>query len=158
MCNYKCRKSSSLSYINQFDFFIFRVRTPSSRNFLRFMVWFDSTYGSDLRLLGPSGPNVVSEPQTPKSWNFLRFHKFINLLDSSYDSGQNEVVFMKIGTRVLDVWFHTSFASKFQFWLTSLSWFRTCTNINAVLKKIIDVWFRNSWLKMFKNTLLTFSS
>ena len=34
------------------------------------------TYGS-IHVLGPSGPNVVSRPQVPKSIDFLRFHNFI---------------------------------------------------------------------------------
>ena len=37
----------------------------------------------DIRLLGPSGPNMVSRPQTP----------------SLRDSGENELLFVKIGTR-----------------------------------------------------------
>ena len=31
-------------------------------------------------LLGPSDPNVVSEPQTPRSRNFLRLHNFIGFM------------------------------------------------------------------------------
>ena len=46
-----------------------------------------------IRLLGPSGPNVVSRPETLRSMNFL---DFIILLESSYDSGENEVLFVKI--------------------------------------------------------------
>ena len=34
------------------------------------------------------------------------------LLDSYYDSGENEVVVVKIGARVLDLWFNTSFGLK----------------------------------------------
>ena len=37
-------------------------------------LWF-WTYGC-ICLLGPSDPNVVSSPQTPRSINFLRFHDF----------------------------------------------------------------------------------
>ena len=37
------------------------------------------TYGS-IRLLGPSGPNVVSGPQTPRSRHFLRFYDFIGFI------------------------------------------------------------------------------
>ena len=39
---------------------------------LKLMVGFRS-YGL-IRLLDPSGPNVVSRPQTPKGQHFLRFH------------------------------------------------------------------------------------
>ena len=37
------------------------------------------TYGL-IRLLGPSGPNVVSGSQTPRLRNFLRFHDFIGFI------------------------------------------------------------------------------
>ena len=30
-----------------------------------------------IRLLGPSGPNIVSRPQTPELQNFEKFHDFI---------------------------------------------------------------------------------
>ena len=33
-----------------------------------------------IRLMGPSGPNVVSRPQTLRSRNFLRFHNSIGLI------------------------------------------------------------------------------
>ena len=33
-----------------------------------------------IRLLGPSGPNVSSRPQTPRSRNFLRFCNFIGFI------------------------------------------------------------------------------
>ena len=33
-----------------------------------------------IRLLGPSGPNVVSRSQTPRSKIFLRFHNFIGFI------------------------------------------------------------------------------
>ena len=60
--------------------------------------------------LGPSGPNVVFWPQTPKSWNFLTYHI---LLESFYHSGENEVLSMKIGARVLDLWLDKSLAKSF---------------------------------------------
>ena len=101
-------------------------------------------------ILGSSGPNVVSRPETPRSRICLAFHKFfaINLwfltkwkfclwklklgfwtdgliklsgpkpkkffdlivwFDSSYASGQNEVLILKIGSRVLDLWLDASF-------------------------------------------------
>ena len=37
------------------------------------------TYGL-IRLLGPSGPNIVSRPQTPKPSNFLRFNNSIGFI------------------------------------------------------------------------------
>ena len=40
------------------------------------------------------------------------FSDFIILLDLSYNSGENEVLFLKIGARVLDLWFDTSFGPK----------------------------------------------
>ena len=40
------------------------------------------------------------------------FWDFIILLDSSYDSGEDEVLFVKIRARVLDSWLYTSFESK----------------------------------------------
>ena len=33
-----------------------------------------------LRLLGPSGPNLVYRPQTPRAKYFLKFHDFICLV------------------------------------------------------------------------------
>ena len=63
-----------------------------------------------IRLLGPSGPSVVSRSQTPKSRNF---GDAMILVDSSYDSGKNEVLFVKIGAMVLDLQLDTSFAKGF---------------------------------------------
>ena len=40
------------------------------------------------------------------------------LLDSYCDSGENEVLFVKIGARVLDLWLDTSFGPK----LSQISW------------------------------------
>ena len=34
----------------------------------------------------------------------------MNLLDSSYEFGENEVMFVKTGARVLDLWLDTSWA------------------------------------------------
>ena len=51
-------------------------------------------------LLGPIGPNVGSRPQTPRSRNFL---DFIILLDSCHNSGEHEVLFLKIEASVLDL-------------------------------------------------------
>ena len=42
---------------------------------LKLMVGFKS-YGL-IYLLGPSAPNIVSRPHTPKGQHFLRFHDFI---------------------------------------------------------------------------------
>ena len=47
--------------------------------------------------------HIVSRPQTPKSRNFLRY----NFVTISYDSGVNEVLFVKIGAWVLDLWLDT---------------------------------------------------
>ena len=60
-----------------------------------------------IRLLGPNGPNVVSRHQTPNSRTFLRYHGFSG---SSYDSGKNEVLLVKVGAMVLDLQLDTSFA------------------------------------------------
>ena len=35
---------------------------------------------SETYITCPSGPNVVSGPQTPRSRNFLRFHDFIGFI------------------------------------------------------------------------------
>ena len=61
-------------------------------------------------LLGPSSPNVLSRLQIPRSRNILRFYNFIEFI---YDSGENEVQFVKIRTRVLDQWLDKSFAKGF---------------------------------------------
>ena len=50
--------------------------------------------------------NLVSSPQTPNSENF---GDFVILLDFSYNSGENELLFVKIGARVLDLWLDMSF-------------------------------------------------
>ena len=47
-------------------------------SFLKFQLWF-WTYGL-IRLLGASGPDVVSGSQTPSSKFFLRFHDFIGFI------------------------------------------------------------------------------
>ena len=52
------------------------------------------TYGW-IRLLGPSGPNVLSRSQAPSSRNFLKFHDFIGFISS-----------------FLRKWLDTSFGSK----------------------------------------------
>ena len=70
----------------------------------KLMVGFRS-YGL-IRLLGPSGPNVVSRPQIPKSGNFW---DIMILMDSFYDSGKNEVLFVKIGAMVLNLQLDTCF-------------------------------------------------
>ena len=66
------------------------------------------TYGW-ICLLGPSGPNVVFRSQAPRSRHFLRFHI---LLDLSYDSWENVILFVKTGARVLDLWLDTSSGPK----------------------------------------------
>ena len=84
-----------------------RSQTPKSRPFLRFqdfnrfISWFLKKWGPDCEnwsqgsglmagyvfwtygwicLLGPSGLNVVSRPQTPRWRHFLRFHDFIGFI------------------------------------------------------------------------------
>ena len=42
-----------------------------------------------IRLLGLSGPNLISRPQTAKSRHFLRFHNCIGFI--SFPSGPNVV-------------------------------------------------------------------
>ena len=44
----------------------------------------------------------------PRSQGQEIFWDFIILLDSSHDSWENEVLFVKIGARVLDVWLDLS--------------------------------------------------
>ena len=59
--------------------------------------------------MGPSGPDLVSGPQVPSQefiWNFAI------LLDSYHSCGENEVLFIKIGARVLDLWPDMSFRSR----------------------------------------------
>ena len=51
-------------------------------------------------LSGPSGPNLVSRHLTLGPGIFW---DFIVLLDQSYDFGENEILFVKIGARVLDL-------------------------------------------------------
>ena len=54
---------------------------------------------------GPIYPNVASRPQAPKSiFFFFFFWDFIILLDCSHNSWENEVLLVKIGTKVLDLW------------------------------------------------------
>ena len=65
------------------------------------------TYGWK-RLLGPSGPNVVSKPQTPKLRHFLKFHTLIGFVFWS-NSRKNEVLPVKIEARVLELWLDMSF-------------------------------------------------
>ena len=94
-----------------------RAQTPRSRHFLRFynfvaiILWLEKirpyfwklelwfwTYGW-IRLLGPSGPNVVVGP-TPRGQEI--FWDFMILLYSSYDSGEKEVLSVKIRASVVD--------------------------------------------------------
>ena len=60
-------------------------------------------------LLIPSGSNVVSRPR-PKSQG--HFWDIITLLDSSHDSWENEVLFLKIGAMALDLWLDMSSGPK----------------------------------------------
>ena len=59
--------------------------------------------------MGPFGPHIVYRPQTPRPSYFSRFHNFMDLF---YDSGENEDLFVKFGTRVLDLKLDTSFGIK----------------------------------------------
>ena len=66
-------------------FWDFMILLDSSRDswenevlFVKTVVFF-WTYGL-IHLLGPSGPNVVSMPQTLRSRNFLRFYDFIGFI------------------------------------------------------------------------------
>ena len=52
-------------------------------------------------LLGSGDPNVVSRPRPQGQQMFL---VFMNLLDLSQRSWENEVLFVKTGARVLDFW------------------------------------------------------
>ena len=60
------------------------------------------TYGL-ITFSDPRGPNLASRLQVQEI-----FQDLIVLFDSTYDSGENEVLFMKIGTRVLDLWLDIS--------------------------------------------------
>ena len=95
-----------------------RSQAPRSINFLAFQNLLDSSYDSWkkrpclwilepgfwtygwIRLLSPSRRNVVPRPLAPRSINFWGF---IILLDFSHDLWENEVWFVKIGARVLDL-------------------------------------------------------
>ena len=66
-------------------------------------LWLDTSFG---RHITSSGPNVVSRPQAPWLRQLLRFHDFIGFISSF--SQENEVMFVKIGARVLDLWLDTS--------------------------------------------------
>ena len=66
------------------------------------------TYGLR-RILSPSDPNVFSRPQTSRSKNVTRFY---DLLDPSSDSGENDVLFVKIGAKVLDMRLDKFFQTK----------------------------------------------
>ena len=50
---------------------------------------------------GPKWPNLVSRPQAPSSRYFLRFFGFILFILSLL---KNEILFVSIGARVLDLW------------------------------------------------------
>ena len=70
-------------------------------------LWLDTSFG---RHITSSGPNVVSRPQAPWLRQLLRFHDFIGFISSF--SQENEVMFVKIGARVLDLWLDTSSGPK----------------------------------------------
>ena len=87
-----------------------RPQAPKSINFNGFFSWFlrkwglvceNWSQGSALVagcLVGPSGPNVVFRPR-PQDPSI--FWDFMILLDSSHNSWENEVLFLKIEARVL---------------------------------------------------------
>ena len=52
-------------------------------------------------------PKLDFRRYTPQSQSIVL--NFIILLDSSYDFGENKVLFLKIGARVPDVWLDTTF-------------------------------------------------
>ena len=87
------------------------------------------TYGQ-IHLLGPSDPYVVSLPQTPR---LKKFWNFIMLLDLSCNSWKNEVLFVKIGTRVLQIWHDMSFEPKY----TKCSFWVPGTKVNKVFSDFI---------------------
>ena len=95
-----------------------------------------------IRLLSPSVANVVSRPQTPRS---IFFWDFMILLDSYHDSWENEVMFVKIAARVLDLWldmFPGPKWPKFSFWvLTPRS--RTFLRFHDFIGMIS--WFLRKW-------------
>ena len=70
-------------------------------------LWLDTSFG---RHITSSGPNVVSRPQALWLRQLLRFHNFIGFISSF--SQENEVMFVKIGARVLDLWLDTSSGPK----------------------------------------------
>ena len=88
------------------------------------------TYGY-VCLLGLSGPNVVTGPQSPRSRHFLRFHDSIGFI---YDSWENEVLFVKIGARVLGLWLDVS---------SGLKWPKCYPNApDPKVKKFFEIsWF-----------------
>ena len=63
-----------------------------------------------MKTFSSSSPNVVSRPQVQGQGFFC---DFIILLDSSHDSWENEVLFVNIWVRVLDLWLDNSFAKGF---------------------------------------------
>ena len=62
-----------------------------------------------IHLLGPSNPNVVYKPQTPRAKHFW---DFIILFNLSYDYVENEFLLVKNGARDPDMWANTSFGPK----------------------------------------------
>ena len=63
-----------------------------------------------IRLLGLSGPNVVSKSQTTRSRNILRFSNFVGFILWFW---RKWGYVMKNGPRVLDLWLDMSFGTKF---------------------------------------------
>ena len=57
---------------------------------------------------------MESGPQAPSSQGQHFFEDFMILLDSSYDSWENEVLFLKTEAKVVDLWFDVFWAQVIQ--------------------------------------------
>ena len=66
-------------------------------------LWLDMPFGS-------KWPKCSLYPQDPKLTK--KFQDFIISMKATYDSGQNEVLYVKIGGPVQELWFDTSFGPK----------------------------------------------
>ena len=107
---------------------ISRPQTSRSQNFLRFhnFIWFilwfwrkwDNVYEKWSQSSGLMAWYVFHVQVakmyflSPRPQSLKIFWDFIILLDSSYHSGENEVPFVKVGARVLDLCLDTSFGPK----------------------------------------------
>ena len=57
-------------------------------------------------------PTCLNQFLGPRPQGQGLFQNFMILLDLPYDFGENEVLFVKIETRVPDIWLDTSFGPK----------------------------------------------